>query len=222
MVNGTNLVWNYLDKSSDIRRDLSRGIINVRSLAKHILKENPGLGMKSTGVISAVKRYISEQDFNISESELQKIFANTKLEMAFGNVILHINKTESSVSALSELFKKLNLIGDDNVNFVMDKASFAIIFDDMHQSLIRSQFTNEKIINELDNIGQITLRFDPAVMQTPNVFATVLNEIGINRINVIDSITKRERFMIFVQEKDLMNTCNILYKFTKEGNIAKC
>ena len=55
-------------------------------------------------------------------------------------------------------------------------------------------------------------------MQTPNIFGRILNEIGIHDINVIDTISKREKFMIFVNEKDIMNTCNILYRFTKEAN----
>jgi len=171
--------------------------------------------MGMTGVITSIRRYLDEMKFEEKHTVLDKIFASTKLEMSFGNVVLHIRKTEHSLSDLTELFKKLNLFGESNVNLVMDKSSFALIFDNEHYQLIRGQFHNDKIINEMDNIGQVVLRFHPSVVQTPNVFATILNEVGINDINVIDSITKRERFMIFVEEKDLMDTCNILYKFTK-------
>ena len=223
MVNGTNYVWNFLDRNTDIKRDLARDVINLHSLAHFILRQNPQMELQHSGVVSAVKRYIEEHKFDEKNTQLDTIFAHTKLEMNFGNVVLHIKKTEHSLSALTELFKKLNLIGEDNVNLIMDKMSFALIFDNDNYQLIRGQFTSDKIINELDNIGQVVLKFHPSVLKTPNVFATILNEVGINDINVIDSITKREKFMIFVEEKDLMSTCNILYKFTKiakEGQIT--
>ncbi|HZX44814.1 MAG TPA: hypothetical protein VFF28_03980, partial [Candidatus Nanoarchaeia archaeon] len=144
--------------------------------------------LQHSGVVSAVKRYIEEHKFDEKNTQLDTIFAHTKLEMNFGNVVLHIKKTEHSLSALTELFKKLNLIGEDNVNLIMDKMSFALIFDNDNYQLIRGQFTSDKIINELDNIGQVVLKFHPSVLKTPNVFATILNEVGINDINVIDSI----------------------------------
>lgn len=221
MVNGTNFVWNYLDRSTDIKRNLARGVINTRSLAQYILRENPQIDTSIRGVVTAIRRYLAERKFEEKYSALDRVFSGTKLEMNFGNVVLHIKKTEHSLSALSELFKKLNLIGEDSVNLVMDKNSFALIYDNDNYDLIRSQFNQDKVINEIDNVGQVVLKFHPSVMRTPNVFATILNEIGINDINVIDSITKRERFMIFVEEKDLMNTCNVLYKFTRMGKISE-
>jgi len=221
MVNHTSLVWKYLDRNTDIKRNISRGIVNTRSLAKHILNENPYIKISMDGIVTAIRRYIDENKFEEKNSALDKIFSDTKLEMSFGNVVLHIKKTEHSLSALTELFKKFNLIGENNVNLVMDKNSFALIFDKDNYQLIRGQFHEDKIINEIGNIGQVVLKFHPSVLKTPNVFATILNEIGINDINVIDSITKRERFMIFVEEKDLMNTCNILYRLTKEAKKEK-
>jgi len=220
MVNGTNFVWNYLDRNTDIKRDLARGIVNISSLSKYILRSHPKLKMCPTGVMTSIRRYIEDRGFEKKHLALQRIFENTKLEMSFGNIILHINKTPDSLEKLTGLFKKLNLFGEDNVNIVMDKSSFAIIFDNEHHALMKEHFNNGDVIKEIADTGQVVLKFDPAVMQTPNVFATILNEIGINDINVIDSITKREKFMIFVKEDDLMNTCSILHKFTKEAKKA--
>jgi hypothetical protein len=221
MVNGTNFVWNYLDRNTDIKRDIGRGIINLRSLAKFIMQENPSLGLSISGTVIAVRRYTEEKKFQTKHSAMDKIFSNTKLKMSLGKIILHINKTEHSISALMELFKKLNLVGEESVNLVMDKHSFALYFDSEYHDLIRNQFTQDKIITEIDDVGQIIMKFDPAVLETPNVFATILNELGINDINVVDSISKRERFLVFLHEKDLMNACNIVYKYTKPGRKVK-
>ncbi len=217
MVNGTNLVWTYINRNTDIKRNLSRGIINIRSLAKYILESHPNIDITTTGIVTSIRRYLEENKFEEKNKNLSKIFSNTKMEMSFGNSILHVRKTEHTLASLNELFKKLNLLGTDNASMVMDKSSFALIYDNEQKNLIRSQFENNVVISEISDVGHITLKFDPLVIQTPNVFATVLNEIGINDINVLDSITKRERFMIFVHEKDLMETCNILYKFTRDG-----
>jgi len=126
MVNGTNVVWNYLDRNTDIKRCLAAGIVNISSLSKHILKSNPELKMCPTGAMTSIRRYIEDRGFEKKHHALQKIFENTKLEMRFGNIILHINKTPDSLDKLTGLFKKLNLFGEDNVDIVMDKSSFAI------------------------------------------------------------------------------------------------
>jgi len=221
MANGSMLVYSYLNRNTDIKRNISRGVINIRALAKFILNENPELNLSQTGVITALRRYVEDADFDQKQKSLDKIFQNTKLEMSFGNVIMHIDKTESSINALIDLLKKLNFNGKGHLNIVMGEASFAMMFDNEVYDLVSKQFENENIIKEINKVGKVTLKLDPAVMETPNVFATILNGVGINDINVLDSITKRERFMIFVKEEELMKTCNVLYKFTSEARKGK-
>jgi len=137
MVNGSNFIWNYLDGNTHIKRCMARGIVNNMSLAKFILKENPHLGLSVTGIITSIKRYTEESKFEEKHAAINKIFENTKLSTSSGNVVLHVNKTEHSLSALTELFKKLNLLGEDNVNIVLDKSSFALIFDDDIYTLMK-------------------------------------------------------------------------------------
>ena len=38
MANLTHEVWNYLDSEPSIKRELSRGIVNIMALAKHIIQ----------------------------------------------------------------------------------------------------------------------------------------------------------------------------------------
>lgn len=214
-------MWKYLDRKSELKRVMDLDVLNTTSVAKLILKEVPELKLDLSGVVSAVRRYMQENSGNTHPSSLVNVFNSARMNMNFDNTIIHVNKSEKSLHELSELFKRLQLLGADNVNFIADKNSFALIFDNDHYSVVRSQFSDKNIIREVKNIGLITFSFDPIVWETPNVYATILGELGANNINLIDVITKAEKLMIFVKEEDLMRTTNILYKFVKSARINK-
>lgn len=221
MVNGSNFVYNYLDRHKDIRRNISRKIINTRSLAKYIHKENPELNMSTTGIITAIRRYSEGINSEKNNIKIDNIFKNTILEMGFGYRILNVLKTEYTLNLLNELLKKINLRGNSNINVVMSKSSFALYFDIEKYDLIIEELNDAKILYEIKDIGMIKLKFGPIIDSTPNVFATILNEIGMNHINVIDVYTKRDKMMIYVSEKDLMNCSNIIHKLLNEVKTNK-
>ena len=49
-------VWKFIDTDISIKKDLSRKVVNVRSLAKHILATQK-LSTSLDAVISAIRRY---------------------------------------------------------------------------------------------------------------------------------------------------------------------
>ena len=53
-------VWRYLDNHLTIKKNLSEELINVRALAKKILKDVPVKGSLNA-IISAIRRYHLEQ-----------------------------------------------------------------------------------------------------------------------------------------------------------------
>jgi len=65
----TQRVWKCLDQDPSLRRDMSRGLINIRALARYILKEQK-INTSIDAVISSIRRYKFTKD--------KKIFYNAK------------------------------------------------------------------------------------------------------------------------------------------------
>ncbi|MBU1976316.1 MAG: hypothetical protein KKG59_07990, partial [Nanoarchaeota archaeon] len=65
MTNITKAVWDILINDISIRKDLARGIVNVRALAKYI-RDNYGINSSVDGIISAIRRF--EKDSTITEN----------------------------------------------------------------------------------------------------------------------------------------------------------
>ena len=60
MTNLTHEVWNYLDSEPSIKKELSRGIVNIMALAKYII-DTKNLEKSPDAVISAIRRYVLEE-----------------------------------------------------------------------------------------------------------------------------------------------------------------
>ena len=64
MKNTVGEVWKFLDNNPCIKRDLSKGLINSRALAKYIVKTQK-MDVTLDAIISAIRRYDIEKKDDI-------------------------------------------------------------------------------------------------------------------------------------------------------------
>src|SRR3989344_4774359 len=71
-------IWTLLRKDLAIQKDLQRKIINIRALAKYIIKTY-GLNASLDSVISSIRRFETQEQFKKEEEQLVNVFGDASI-----------------------------------------------------------------------------------------------------------------------------------------------
>jgi len=203
-------VWKILDNSPCLRRDLSRGLINARALAKHILKEQK-LDTTLDAVISAIRRYKTENYndiFSKSSKILNQATISTKSKLA--NVAL-IKESEVQ-NLLPKLFSVIHYNRGDVLRIIQADESMKILVDDKNLPRIQKLFPEKEIIKIDKNLAEINMHLHPEAVNTPGIAGIITNELSLNGINIMEIISCVPEMLFFVNEKDILKAHQVLYR----------
>jgi len=211
MKNTVGEVWKILDKNPSIRRDLSLGLINIRSLAKYIIKEHK---MKTTldAVISAIRRYElgrQEDVFTIAHKLLsQTINLSTRNGLAEVSLI----KDNEVQQLLPEIFEIIQFVRGETLRIIQANESIRLLIDEKNLEKIKELFPKNKIIKIDENIAEINIRMHPEMRTTYGILAVIANELAINGINIMEVMSCFPEMLIFVEEKNILRAYQVLHQ----------
>ncbi|MDP2907498.1 MAG: hypothetical protein Q8O03_06160 [Nanoarchaeota archaeon] len=200
--NITQEVKSYLSKDMSIQKNLKKGIVNIKALAQHIIREQD---LKtSTDTVMGVIRKISFDDeiFTKDSEKVKDIlkFSNITTRNGIICIILRnqsdIQKYLSEVNNLIEFEKLPRLIkGVHNLKIITDKENIQKI------KTIFPEFKNFEI---KENLSEIRLKTSVKADDTKGVLAMISNELMLKDININEMIICIPEMMIYVDQKDLL------------------
>jgi len=184
------LVWEALDDSPCVRKDMSRGLMNTRALARYIIRERK-IDASLDAVISAIRRY--------ELGRCDRIFEDAHRMMA---QIVAIS-TKSPLANIS-------LTRDTEIQKLLPQLFSVIHYD--QGAVLRVIQTDEsiKILLDEKNLAEINVHMHPDAKYAPGVIAITSNELAINGINILEAMSCISELLWFVEEKDLLKAYNIL------------
>ena len=215
MTNITHKVWNFLDKDPCIKRGLAQGLINVRALARYLLEEKK---VESTldAVISAIRRYkLSRYNkiFSIADKTVSQSTISTKTHLANVAVI----KDEEVQTLLPKLFSIIHYNQGDVLRIIQADESIKILVDEKNLEKIRGLFPKKKIMKIDRNLAEINMHLHPEAVNTPGILAVTSNELAMNNVNVMETMSCVPEMLWFVKETDVLKAHEILYELCEHA-----
>ena len=209
MTNIVRKVWKILDNSPCMRMDISRGVINSRALAKYIIKEKK-LDATVDAVISAIRRYNSDHHEKIFENAYKVMVQSITITTKNPLVNIALTKDTEIQKLLPKLFAVINYEHGDVLRIIQADQSIKILVDEKNLEKVKPLFPENKIIKIYRNLAEINVHMHPDAKYTPGILAITSNELAINGINVLETMTCISELLWFVEEKDLLKAYNAL------------
>lgn len=204
--NTAQKVWSILEGDIAVKRCLSRGLINTRALARHIIERHePGAIMDS--VISAIRRLSEAGEMKKSEDKISSMFKDS------------IIKTRNNVVCLTVKLDALNHLkelGLDDTRLITGSREFKIIVDRNRLEEYLSVFGNSVVKME-EGLSELSVVLNERVVKTSGIAARVTNEIAMHDINIEEILVCPPEFLICVKEADVIKTHEALLKLANEG-----
>ena len=200
--NITQTVWNYISRDLTIQKNLQKGILNVRSLASHIIKEQ-NLKTSIDSVISAIRRYKTDEKNKEAPAKIEEFFKNSNI-ITRNNMACIIIKNQSEIQKyLSELPKIMDLNKEDVLRLIKGRSSLRILTDMKNIEKITGFFSSKDITIK-KNLSEIKIKINPKAERTKGVIARLSNELLIHNINISEIIFCIPEIIIYLDQKDLL------------------
>jgi len=211
MSNITHDVWNILDNSPSIRRDMSRGLINTSALARYIIKEKK-ISASLDAVIIAIRRYKLNQHEEIFNNA-QKMFTLTVNISTKSNLAeISLVKDTEVQKILPKLFSFIHYVQGDVLRVTQANKSIRLLIDQKNLEQVIAMFPKDKIISKEKDLAEINIYIPPKMQETPGVLALMANELAINKINIVEFVTCPPEMLCIIKKEDLVKASSILYQ----------
>ena len=211
MRNTVGEVWKFLDSNPCIRRDLERGLINARALAKYILKETK-MDATLDAVISAIRRYEVDQHDDVFITAKKLIRDTINISTRTGLAEITLTKDNEVQQLLPELFDIIQYIRGDVLRIIQADESIRLLIDKKNLDKIKSLFPKDKILKIDMNIAEINMHMHPKMRTTHGILANISNELAINGVNIMEIMSCFPEMLLFVEEKDILKAYQVLYQ----------
>ena len=206
-LNINQAIWKILSSDLAVQKDFSRKIVNVRALAKHIIKKYE-LPASLDSVISAVRRFQSSENFEENEKGMLHIFrdsvVSTKNNMAC--ITLGIRTPE--------LFKKISSNGSSKLPIKVTAGSeeVKLIVEQPHLEKVKGCFDKKDVIDIDKDLSELHVVVAEKAVHTKGVMARLANELSLANINIHEVIICPPEFMVYVKERDIVKAHEAMMK----------
>ena len=225
MNNLTHFIRNTIEKDAVIRQGLSRGLITPRALSSFIVKSNPSEGLSPEAVRTCIRRNKKEFfDLNEAQANTDNVFKDSRLHFKSGIARVAFHKGDASLELINETFKSMGINAGDTFRITKGYKILHIIIDEENLDRMKDIFS-ERLLNVEPGLCEMIIELPEIGKMTYGIYAAIINEIALNRINIVEAFSCGTEINVFVAEKDSQKAFNVLKdmleRAKKEGRKAK-
>jgi hypothetical protein len=214
MMQKTNInqaVWKILHSDLAVQKDLSRKILNVRALAKHLMREHD-LPASLDSVISAIRRFEANEHFEEEDKVLRHVFRDSVISTK--NNMACITLGISPKVLFSKICVNGNRLPALKVTTGSDETK--VIVEQPHLEEVKGWFDKKDILSIDKDLSELLVVASDKAVQTKGVLSRIANELSLGNINIHELIMCPPEFIVYVKERDIVKAHETLLKLCQE------
>jgi hypothetical protein len=210
MLSVPEVTTRIVERSRYLTEAISKGLINLSSLARYIQPEVEEILIKkvsASSILMALKRY----QRNLKMPRYPNVFRNPP------DMLIRTNLRGIAVTSLSitdELLGDLSHMNNDNNTYFLmmsqGLAETSIIVSNNMYDTIKSHFQSKCIRVEYPALCAVTIRLPDKSIRSPGVYYFFLKSLTWETVNIIEMISTPHELTLFFEEKDLERAFTIL------------
>lgn len=209
MIKISDSVIELVDGNAFLRFGLYHRLLNLAQVARFIRPIIESQTRKPVR-ISAISMALSRLQNELSEEPEPVVrFLLDRINLHAGLCILSFPKVDAIHKSLQTVYSRLNRDGS-YITLTEGTAEITIIFDRRHLSFVLELVTLEPA-GRHDHISGLGVRFDKRYEETPGLIYEILQQLAIQRINLIEIASTRTELNIYLDESDVRRAFDSLY-----------
>jgi len=222
----SEIVRHVMDRDPVIRNGLSRGLINVRALARHIqVTTNQDATFES--LVAAIRRY------PIKEAAAKRVSLGksiAKLSMKNKITLLLLRNRPELQPILARFAGELDHVSGDTFRIASTIQTVKVEIDSRNEERLTSRVREGDIIYAMRNLAEVAVELND-VLFVPGTYAGIATEIALSGANILEVSSaerplgqtdggKKTRFLsnwsFIVDETEAMTAYQALQRLSQE------
>ena len=200
MASINTLVWRYIADDVSIQKDLQRGLINIRGLARYLI-DKYHLDSSMDAVISAIRRYETENVFDDNTKDIDSVLQSSVITTK--NYVSCITMKEVEYKTISQDFVGKNILRE-NFRMVKSKEVIKLFLNQKDLNKKVDLFTKENVISVTPDLAEIRVTMNSKATETVGVLARLSHEIALHGVSIYELISAVPEMLIYVKSDDLV------------------
>ena len=217
----SDAVRRVIEGEASIRKDLAKGLINIRALARYVQQVSQTDGgmdeeLSLDAIISTIRRYPLSQS-SLHGGLLYKHMANKKLIMRNKIVEVAIRNDSEIPPALGRFSSQIDYSRSETFRIVAGLETTRVIIDEKNLTKLLDVIPREKIKKVLRNLAEILILLPETTEgieseKVPGVVAVVSSELTLNSISMTECMSCAPDIMVVVEQKDAIRAYDLIDK----------
>ena len=208
MPNTNQQVWKLLRSDLAIQKDLARGVVNMRAVAKYLI-QHYGLTASLDAVISAIRRFESQETFKKENEHMLNLFKDASVSTRSNIACITIEQTPA------EFFAKICATDSIPFKLVTGTNEVKLLVNETNVDQVTTIFNEKDIRSVQKGLSEISVALSKKASSTKGVAARITSEIALAQINIAELLVCQPEFLIYVTEKDLVKAHESVMKLVR-------
>lgn len=200
-----------INRSRYLSEAISKGIINISSLARYIRPELEQM-LKKDISYPAIVMALNRLSTQIKPKYVQSNIFKNPPDMIVRSNLIEI--TVANSQSLIEKYPSLLKISDtkDKYFFTITSGVFetTIIASSDLRDKVKETIKDEIIVAEFSNLSSITIRLPKEAIATPGVFYFFLKSLAWEGVNIVEAVSAYLELTLILPEKEINRAFSIL------------
>jgi len=203
MTNISRAVERILDHDTAIRRDIARGLINKRALAKYMQKSLAVEG-STDAIISAIRRYEPDLPEDRHYAKAIELIRNAKISTKTGIAMVALAKDPFVQETLPRLFSVIQYARGEVLRIIQAEEEIKVVVDEKNVAKVTGMFRSSNVMKIEHSLAELNLRLVPVSAKVPGILAILNTELANSSINIVETISCVPELLWFIDQKDLL------------------
>jgi len=199
-ININRHIWNIISRDIAVQKCLSAGIVNNRALAKHLI-EKYSLSFSLDSVLSAVRRYTVEEEFEEHTKEIEKAM-QSMIVLTKNNIASIKLKSDAFTNIANDFLTKLSL--KHNFRMAKTKEFIKIMVNQKDLDKKKATFDKEYLIEIKKDLCEIRIMLEKDATYLRGFLSRISSELTLHNVNIQDIIIAVPEILIYVEEENLV------------------
>lgn len=214
MTSINNLVWRYIAEDASIQKDLQRCLINVRGLARYLIEKH-SIGASMDAVISAIRRFETEQVFQDNTKDIDAVMKSAVITTK--NFVTCITMKEMEYKTISTDYVGKNIL-KENFRMVKSKEIIKLFLNQKDIEKKLELFSKGNVLSVTKDLAEIRVTMNNKATETVGVLARLSHEIALHDVPIFELISAIPELLIYVRSDDLVRAHKAVLGVIKEAD----
>lgn len=213
MQRAADLVREAIEGDPVIRNGLSRGLINIRALARQI-QVSAGQGPTLEALVAAIRRYPVKEAV-VKDMAVGRLI--TKLSMKNEVVDVEIQNAPEIPGLLAKFSEKVDTTKGESLSMAASVQEWVVVIDSKNLDKLMGMVPKRNILSVTRDLTEVSLSMADAFNTTVGAMASITSEIAMEGINVVEYVRAAPYLGILVEEEDALRTYRAMERLCKRN-----